>query len=107
MAEYHAAWGEGRFRVAASALCCGADWVVAVTGGTLPHVGAVSLAVYEPARDSATVSTMTVYTHRDDLLSQRGAKMLARALCAAVSMSVGIHLDEADPAELTVPGAEF
>jgi hypothetical protein len=88
------------FCVRAEALRCGNDLCVAVTGGTLPHVGAVSLAVYEPERDSATVSTMTVYTHRDDVVSAYIAKELSRALKCTVTVSSGIHVDSAGSGDI-------
>lgn len=89
------------FCIEACAVRCGEDWTVALCGGTRSHVGAVSLAVYEPQRDSATVSTLTCYTHRDDRLSMELSKALARTLKCTVTVSVGIHVDDAGPAELS------
>lgn len=88
------------FCVRAEALRCGNDLCVAVTGGTLPHIGAVSLAVYEPERDSATVSTVTVHTHRDDAVSAFMAKELSRALRCTVTVSAGLHVDAADAGDI-------
>ena len=95
-----AAAGEGRFRVAVCAVPCGADWSVTVCGGELHHVGAAALAQYEPERGSATVSTITAFTHRDDAVAARFAKEIARARRCTVSVSAGIHVDGAGPAEL-------
>lgn len=91
---------ESRFCVRADAIRCGSDLCVAVGGGTAAHVGAVSLAVYEPERDSATVSTITVFSHRDDAVSSFMAKTLSQALKCTVSVSAGIHLDSASPEEI-------
>ena len=93
-------YGNGDFRVKAAAKRCGRDWNVAVTGGTLPHIGAVSLAVYEPERDSATVSTLCAYTHRDDAVSAAFAKALSAALQCTVCVSAGIHVDDAGTEEI-------
>ena len=92
--------GEGKFSIEARALRCGDDWCVAVCGGETPHVGAVSLGQYEPERDSATVSTITVHTHRDDTVASHFAKLIAAARKATVTVTAGIHVDNAGPEEL-------
>ena len=97
-----AAFGETPYTIHGTAVLCGEDVTMAFTGGTLPHVGAVSLGIYEPVRDSATVSTMTVFTHRDDALAASGAKTAAKQLKCTVSVSVGIHVDNADLPDLKI-----
>lgn len=99
--------GEGRYTVKGTALLCGQDVTMTFTGGTLPHVGAVSLAVYEPERDSATVSTVCVYTHRDDRLASQSAKEAAAILQCTAAVSVGIHVDNAAPLELDILTENF
>lgn len=94
------AWGDGAYRICAVFLRCGGDVSVTVRGGTGFHVGAVSLALYEPDRDSATVSTITAPGHRDDAVSARFAKELARSLRCTVSVTVGVHIDHASQSEL-------
>ena len=94
--------GEGRFQIEVQALRCGEDWCVAVYGGEKPHVGAVSLGQYEPERGSATVSTVTVYTHRDDVIAAQFAKAVAAARRCTAAVSAGIHVDAAGEAELAM-----
>ena len=98
----HASAGEGRFQIEARAQRCGDDWCIAVCGGEKQHVGAVSLGQYEPERDSATVSTITVHTHRDDAVAARFAKAIATACRCTVTVTVGIHVDDAGAAELAL-----
>lgn len=107
MKQFSHQCGEGRYLVTGIALCCGRDVTLTFTGGTLPHVGAVSLAVYEPERDSATVSTICVYTHRDDRLSAECAKKAAAALKCTAAVSVGIHVDNAASLELEILTKNF
>lgn len=107
MRQFSAQWGEGKYLVTGTALLCGRDVVMTFTGGTLPHVGAVSLAVYEPERDSATVSTICVYTHRDDQLAAGCAKKAAAALKCTAAVSVGIHIDDAASEELAALTKNF
>ena len=92
--------GTGRFRVAARLERCGGDLSAVVTGGELPHVGAVALAQYEPERRSATVSVLTAYGHRDDAVAVRFAKALAAAGHCSAAVTVGIHVDGADAAAI-------
>lgn len=107
MKQFSHQCGEGRYLVMGTALCCDRDVTLTFTGGTLPHVGAVSLAVYEPERDSATVSTICVYTHRDDRLSAECAKKVAAALKSTAAVSVGIHVDSAASLELEILTKNF
>lgn len=102
MSELKASAGEGKYLVEAEALCCGEDICVRVCGGTLHHIGAAALAVYEPERDSATVSTMTVYTHRDDHVAAHFAKVISREMKCTVSASAGIHVDDASAEEIAL-----
>ncbi len=92
--------GEGLFAVEAKAEWLGGDIAVSVAGGTAPHIGAVSLAVYEPLRDSATVSTVTVHTHRDDAVAAYFAKTISREMKCTVSVSAGLHLDDASDEDI-------
>ena len=94
--QVSAAYGEGQYKVCGMAIRCGSDLAAIFTGGGSPHIGASSLAVYEPTRASATVSTITVFGHRDDMLAAQAAKQLSIAVKATVSVCVGIHLVAAD-----------
>ncbi len=88
--------GTGRFRVTAILERCGGDLTACVRGGERPHVGAVALAQYEPERQSATVSVLTAYGHRDDAVAARFAMALAAAGRGTAAVSVGVHVDNAD-----------
>jgi len=94
--------GTGKYRVIARLERCGGDLNAVVTGGELPHVGAVALAQYEPARRSATVSVLTAYGHRDDTVAVRFAKALAAAGRCSAAVTVGIHVDGADAAAIAL-----
>lgn len=103
----HASFGEGRCQIYGAAVFCGEDVQLSFTGGTRPHIGAVSLALYEPERDSATVSTICAYGHRDDQLSASCAKSTASVMKRTAAVSVGIHIDNASPQELNRLCANF
>lgn len=80
---------------------CGNDLALTVCGGSAHHVGAVALAQPEddPVRQ-ATVSVIAAYGHRDDEVARRIAKRLAGALHCSVSVSAGIHIDDATLPEI-------
>lgn len=107
MEHISAAFGKGKYAVKGTAVLCGQDVNMVFTGGTLPHAGAVSMGIYEPVRGSATVSTITAFTHRDDKLSAEGAKKAAAALECTSVVTVGIHIDDADVRELNILCANF
>lgn len=93
--------GVGKYEIRALAVSCGRDLSVTLCGGTLEHVGAVSLAAYEPERGSATVSTVTAFTHRDDYIAARAAKALSCALCCTVTVTAGVHVDDASQQDIS------
>ena len=92
--------GTGCYCIHGTAVLCGNDVQLIFTGGTRSHIGAVSLAVYEPERNSATVSTICAYGHRDDQLSAPCAKNTAVALKCTAAVSAGIHIDNASPEKI-------
>lgn len=104
--ETHAlAAGEGRTRVQVTGVRCGPDLVLVITGGTHPHVGAVSLAsprpsLRDPARRSATASVLTVLGHKEDELARWAALEAARVTGGQVAVAAGIHVDAATPEEI-------
>ena len=88
--------------VEARASFLGDDICIAVGGGTDKHIGAVALAVYEPIRDSATVSCISVHTHRDDAVASYFAKAVSRAMKCTVTASAGLHVDEATEEDIRI-----
>ena len=98
--KFYAQAGKGKYIIRATATFLGSDISVSVGGGTLEHIGAVSLGVYEPVRDSATLSTISVHTHRDDAVASYFAKTISKELKCTVSATAGIHIDDATEDEI-------
>ncbi len=95
--------GEGRLDLEAQACWVGPDLVVLVTGGEVPHVGAVAMAaprpsLADPARTSATASVFTYPSHKEDRLAQATAELLSARLETRVVVTAGCHWDNLDPA---------
>ncbi|MCQ2444383.1 MAG: hypothetical protein MJ061_02690 [Mailhella sp.] len=90
--------GSGPLAVTARAGFVGGDLVAVVTGGTSPHAGAVALAVPcapTPEGTDCSASVLCAPGHRDDIPARQLAMRLCKALRCTVSMTVGIHLDNA------------
>ncbi len=83
----------------------GDDLCVAVSGGR-EHIGAVVLAEPGPGREAkggtvrATVSVLAVTGHREDEVAREVARKMASALGVRVSVSCGIHVDDAGPMDI-------
>ncbi len=92
--------GTGTHRVVAEAMVLSNGVNVTLVGGTLPHIGAVAIAVprpslADPAMPSATTSVYTVVGHKDDEIARPAAHLLARELGCLAVVTAGVHLDNA------------
>jgi hypothetical protein len=97
--------GTGRTRVEAVVVSCGPDISVCFGGGEGPHIGAVALGIprpslADPSAPSASASVLCVTGHKEDELARSAALELATALGCRVNVSVGLHIDDATPAEI-------
>lgn len=91
---------DGDYSMEAVAVLVGDDLVVTICGGSGHHVGAVAIGIPRPSLSdpknvSASVSVFCVTGHKDDLPARRAAELLASSLNCVVSVSVGIHVDDA------------
>ncbi|TIH17450.1 hypothetical protein D0S45_07290 [Marinifilum sp. JC120] len=83
----------------------GKDLSVNLYGGDEPHIGAVALAVpHAGLRDrekvDGSVSLLTVCGHKEDDLARKISYELATSFNCTVSVSCGIHLENATPQEI-------
>ncbi|HME42021.1 MAG TPA: hypothetical protein VKF36_02955 [Syntrophorhabdales bacterium] len=89
---------QGKFKINAAIREMGPDILVAIWGGTFPHIGAVGMAqVRQSLRDaeetSATSSVFTFLGHKEDLLAKPFAEELTRKLARNSVVVAGIHWD--------------
>lgn len=106
MQQYYAVVGEKtRYQLEAYAILCGSDISVSVCGGCTYHVGAVafgqSILPKDGKQHSACVSSFCALGHRDDEVARLMAKRLATRFGCRVSVSVGIHVDDASSDDVT------
>lgn len=85
-------------RLSALAKWVGTDLWVLVEGGDSPHVGSLSAGVPRDSlaaggKRSATVSTLNMVGHMDNLVGDLFAKRLASRFSCHVSVTCGIHFD--------------
>lgn len=70
-----------------------------VSGGTSPHVGGVAIAVPRPRSDgrglTCDMSQICIPGHKDVHAAAEAAKMIALATEQVVSVTAGLHVDDA------------
>ena len=96
---WYATYGEGKYRVEARGILIGNDLIVAIYGGTTPHIGALAIAIPRPSLQdpnitSATSSVFTLVGHKDDIIARREAEELASRLNRVVVVLAGVHIDQ-------------
>jgi hypothetical protein len=105
MKRFVVAVQEGRFRLEALGASMGPDLLVAVWGGTHPHIGAVALALPRPSlqnkkKTSATSSVLTLLGHKEDVTAKMVSEALAATLKQNVVVTAGIHWDNLGPEDI-------
>lgn len=101
--NYKASAGLSRYYVEVSAHVMEDSISLEITGGEKPHVGCVVLAM--PEDDSARgcdLKMLTVPEHKDHLLAGPLAEELCRKTGYTVSVSAGIHIDNAKADEIRI-----
>jgi gallate decarboxylase subunit D len=96
-----------RFLLRAWGHLIGQDLLIAVWGGTHPHIGAVGLALPRPSlrnprKTSATSSVLTLLGHKEDVTVKLVSEALASALKKNVVVAAGIHWDNLKTEEIEV-----
>lgn len=97
--------GTGPCAVKASVQLLGEDVLIAVWGGTRPHIGSLAVSTSDPERDpeqgrSSNVLQFCFPGHRDDVVARRVSERVAAALQRTVAVSAGIHIPDITPAEI-------
>ncbi|NLI14311.1 proteasome assembly chaperone 4 family protein [Pelotomaculum propionicicum] len=95
----------GGLNVELQAIAMGRDWNVIITGGEIPHLGAIALGIPRPSlqnpeQTSATVSVLTLTGHKEDEIARPAAHFLASKLNAPVVVTCGIHNDRIKPEDI-------
>lgn len=81
---------KGRLKISMQALPMGKDWCFIVTGGELPHLGAVS----------AGGCTFAFAGHKEHAVTHRMCEAFGKKLPMNVAVFCGIHLDNISREEI-------
>ncbi len=97
--------GEGKFEVSLNAVFMGRDVAVTISGGEIPHIGAVAVAIPRKSlkgdgSNSASVSVICIPGHKEDELVQTTAKRLSTAWGCHVTVTAGLHIDRASLSDI-------
>jgi hypothetical protein len=87
-----------RYQLHATAMLIGEDLLVAIWGGTQPHIGAVAVAlprpsIADPQITSSTSSVFTLLGHKEDEVVKMVSERLSARLEKNVVVTAGIHWD--------------
>ena len=87
-----------RYQIHATAILIGDDLLVAIWGGTKPHIGAVAVAlprpsIADPRTTSSTSSVFTLLGHKEDEIVKMVSEHLSARLEKNVVVTAGIHWD--------------
>lgn len=99
--------GSGKYRVTAEAKIIGTDIIVAIWGGTMPHIGSVAVAVPRPSltipgATSATSSVLNFVGHKDEVVSKLFSENIASRLSRNCVAAAGIHIDKASREDINI-----
>jgi gallate decarboxylase subunit D len=100
--QFQVATEEECYNLGAFVRQVGSDWLVCITGGDQPHIGAVAAAQSRPSlkRENAISATASVFCflgHKDDTIAKNVSEELAASLNAKVVVTAGIHWDDISP----------
>lgn len=101
--------GTGKYFIESIAVCCGDAINISIAGGEKQHIGAVAIAIPTDKfkKRSATTSVICVEEHKEDGYAYNAAKILAIELNCVVTISVGIHVDDANEEDLKILTSNF
>jgi len=91
--------GEGRTKVVLSSNYLGNDLVIFIYNNNA-HVGAVAVAEYDPDSGRTSTSLITRRGHKDDVVAQRVAYLVAKSTQRPTCVIAGIHVDAITEAEI-------
>jgi len=101
---YEVSAGEGKYQILLRLWDTTAGWIGSLTGGEQPHVGGVVLAVPRPSLtgsgQSCDIWAITAPGHLDNEVAAPLAKQLCAKFGVAVSLTSGIHIEQADAEDI-------
>ncbi|WP_434510820.1 hypothetical protein [Desulfitobacterium sp. AusDCA] len=95
----------GRIKADLTCVPMGNDLCVIISGGEVPHLGAVSVSqvrksLSDSQKISSSTSIITLLGHKEDALAKEVSESLASQLNKNIVCCCGIHLDNATSTEI-------
>lgn len=89
----------GRLKIDISLIPMGKDLCVVISGGEVPHLGAVAISqsrasLDDPKKLSASTSVFALVGHKEDELARMVAHTITKNLGKNAVVCCGIHLDQ-------------
>lgn len=105
MPAIEASAGRGKHRVHAAVQILGHDILISIWGGTMPHIGSVSITqprpgITKPEKRCATSSVYNFIGHKDEAVGRLCAEKIAATCCRKTIAVAGIHIDNASKADI-------
>lgn len=105
MRSFQISIGDNIHIVKAIVVICGRDLNICFGGGDTFHIGACALAVPRASlsdadKVSASASVICVTSHKEDEIARSAALKLAAKFNVRVSISCGLHIDNATPSDI-------
>jgi len=102
---FAASAGRGRHRVFAAVQILGNDILLSIWGGTVPHIGSVSVTqprpgITKPEKRSATSSVYNFIGHKDEAVARFCAEKIAAACDKKTVVVAGIHVENASSSDI-------
>ena len=91
-------YGSGRYRIISNCFLCGEDLNVSVVGGSKGHIGACAIAFLLGKNIEANLTVID--RHKEGALAEDTAKKLTSLFSCVATVSVGIHIDNAEKEEI-------
>ncbi len=91
-------YGSGKYRIISNCFLCGNDLNVSIVGGNRGHIGASAIAF--PLGKGIETKLTVIGQHREGPLTDNTARKLALLFSCVVTVSVGIHIDNAKKKEI-------
>ena len=91
--------GNGIFKVVVEVKIIGDDLILSVWGGTMPHIGSISVSVPRPGLKDSTImsstsSVINLIGHKDEVVARMFSEQLATKFNRNVIATAGIHIDD-------------
>jgi len=88
-----------KYNIALQSRRIGDDHLIVISGGDIPHIGAIAVAI--PYNNTASLSYIDIPKHKDTLLAGPVALSAAKILKATVVVILGIHLNNAEKDQIS------